>query len=786
VHQLQTVAADALASGEWTDPAVRRLRDFLTDMSASHRSPLVGYACEEALSRINQEEWSPTISAIKRHGDRGEGRLAEADERIISPSYRRAADEDIPAIDRPLERGDKVRPIAKGAYGIFDHSNVLRFYGIDANHEPGQNRKHELAMQPVDSLTSDTQINPFSRGDLKNIPLLMEHLHRPVIRDRLENDLGLNLKGLTLRSQMYFLKYLSGQDQAGFTRLRAVLHKQPSARQAIAESFLATEQDEAMSEKILALGEVASPDDARKIFSLYGALAEQAQGKSKEVIDQLARLFPGESFSFQEVYESLMVRAKNILNQAYRDGSMGNLDTDVIRGELEKESSFQEMLHAQFSKIAELLTQPDIDLGKYAKAQELILRSLEISGQNNEGLYLRALNAMGKLRPAPEIYWKVDRRAEDYNRRLGVNLPGVLRDFADESTGKKTLLEFGPGSGVAKHDLSMQGAASKYNEFSMSDAVYYDLATPIEHLIDFKKLQQDAGAELTTEERSSLIEYIKTCILVQAGGARKEKVEYDQDSLGRITRDPNALKEIMKEAGTKMQQAEMTPTSRVVELPDGPHYRQKFNVNEQSGNWQKARALLMQDTGEYIRADVNETDVYDQLNAHPTGIMLGDFSEIKSLKSGQIDVALGVRSTVYVDREQYAGFMATVCDKLRNGGIYIDDNVRENFGQYYRLAELLDLQRELSDRRSQGAVDYDISIYLVIGEGVAEEDYKKVDAPISVVIAKGRADVSAITKNLNKGSRLVPLIEVGRDQKYLKSLDKDGRIADDVRHKLAA
>ncbi|MFA6097950.1 MAG: hypothetical protein WC808_00230 [Patescibacteria group bacterium] len=599
-----------------------------------------------------------------------------------------------------------------------------------------------------------------------------EYLHSRQMRKQIEKDFGIVVEYINLPVRNKFFQFIKEKNIKDIEPAKNFSKKYGEAGLV---TFLSLAQDPTIGNKLVELGNRLPEDDAYRLFDQYHRLITSASSKAEKIQTLLAQQYPEINLSREELSDCFMVRAKDLLNESFNKMEDGKLDIDQVLAELNQETAIQEVLRVQFMKIAELLSKDDVDLETYNHTQEMVIKSIGESGLVSEAAYLRALNAMGKLKPMPELYWKVDREPEEYNKRLGVNVPEVLKRVG-QGGNEKTLLEFGPGSGLAKHKLRLSGAADNFTEFAMSDALYYDLAEPIKHLIDFDKIQAKLGKELNAQDKQSLIEYIKRTIVIKVGQTAVDKIEYDQEFQSDIAHSPNALKEYIKKSGHKVSLADTVPTDQAVETPDGPIYAEKFEVAKQSPAWQEARRLFMGEVEKYLRDDFDEQDVYEILNAHPAGIMIGDFNDVTKLKNDQLDFALGVRSTVYVEREQYPEFIKNVIAKLKDGGIYIDDNVRENFGRYYRLAELKQVQEDLVELKRKGGIDFDVTISLVIGRGVAEEDYKKDDAPIAVVIAKGKADLSVVSENLLKSSKLVGLDEVVANGDYLKSLDQSGRV----------
>jgi hypothetical protein len=84
----------------------------------------------------------------------------------------------------------------------------------------------------------------------------------------------------------------------------------------------------------------------------------------------------------------------------------------------------------------------------------------------------------------------------------------------------------------------------------------------------------------------------------------------------------------------------------------------------------------------------------------PCGAILGDFRDIAPrLRPGQVQVAVGIRSTQALEGEEYIDFMSGMTRLLTEGeadeshGIYADDNARKNYGHHYPLEELRDVER---------------------------------------------------------------------------------------------
>jgi hypothetical protein len=182
-------------------------------------------------------------------------------------------------------------------------------------------------------------------------------------------------------------------------------------------------------------------------------------------------------------------------------------------------------------------------------------------------------------------------------------------------------------------------------------------------------------------------------------------------------------------------------------------YREKIE-KPNTPTFSKACELISRDISAYFKENV---DVYEHIPAYSSGTIISDFKNIKNLKENTVDVALGVRSTVYLENEDYQNFIVDMSRKLSKDGIYIDDNVRENFGRRYRVKELKEIEKNCSTE-----------IFVLMGPGVANEDESCGDVfPMALVMTNSSEKLQHIQENLRIGWKIVPLSEV-LEQKLLK------------------
>jgi len=132
----------------------------------------------------------------------------------------------------------------------------------------------EVSVMPYRRIADNSDLSPFAGGETEqNLGLLLQHLHQPELRALIEKDLGISLTDIPLRSQIHFLRFLAGEDRAGFDRLKGVLQKHPEMGTKILNSFLACAEDIGQGKFILEIAENYDPQTAAQIFDKYLEIA---------------------------------------------------------------------------------------------------------------------------------------------------------------------------------------------------------------------------------------------------------------------------------------------------------------------------------------------------------------------------------------------------------------------------------------------------------------------------------------------------------------------------------
>lgn len=382
-----------------------------------------------------------------------------------------------------------------------------------------------------------------------------------------------------------------------------------------------------------------------------------------------------------------------------------------------------------------LSTGENIDVRGYKDLQR-DLRAL-VADAELRGYFLRSLNEMGYLAPGPELLWKVNRSMKQCSSRLRFDIEKFLGLLGEDSQ-PKTIVELGVGSGAFKAErwgLRADGSV----DVGISDKLYYQIDEFLERAINWCALAS-AGADLTgpenKEKRAALCLFIYKVLVIEEGKTAELRPPYDQQVLSELTRDPNALVDILHRKGGLLGITESVPDE--VGENDGTRWQQAIYPGQDPkpsdpAMWEALNLLASVDAADqYLRIGKDKVDAYEILPVDPANVLFGDFSnDLQKLKKGHVDFAVGVRSTVYVQDKNYASVLCAMADTLSEDGFYIDDSVRHNFGAYYRIEELKQVQRILESRNPP------IYVRVIVGKGF-DNGEEKMNVPLSVIMTPSR------------------------------------------------
>lgn len=182
---------------------------------------------------------------------------------------------------------------------------------------------------------SNQLLNPFGVEE-NDLVLLLQQLHRPTLRAQIEDDLQIQLKEISIRSQIHFLRFLAGQDTTGFNRLRNVLGRNPDAVNEILETFLANSEDTRYAEAILKLGEQFDADVVRGVVTKYAEIVEASERMREYITSAFKNRENVSEEAVTDAIRHLLHKANELLA---RFASQPGHDTEKILAQLENAKS---------------------------------------------------------------------------------------------------------------------------------------------------------------------------------------------------------------------------------------------------------------------------------------------------------------------------------------------------------------------------------------------------------------------------------------------------------------
>ncbi|HCC83627.1 TPA: hypothetical protein DEP96_02140 [Candidatus Uhrbacteria bacterium] len=191
----------------------------------------------------------------------------------------------------------------------------------------------EASFKPLATLLAEANVKTNDQ-EIDTVRLL-EELHRPEMRARIEEDMGVDLTELTLREQVQLLTFLTHTSQANIDR---TFNATKTFGVPCARSFLSAEAGDEFRDHILTISEQVAPETAQKIFNSYANLADLAQTTATNLAKEF--FVPGQerTFDIDAIQAQLLTRAREILEAAAKHpedtanlfSKLANAETSII------------------------------------------------------------------------------------------------------------------------------------------------------------------------------------------------------------------------------------------------------------------------------------------------------------------------------------------------------------------------------------------------------------------------------------------------------------------------
>ncbi len=264
---------------------------------------------------------------------------------------------------------------------------------------------------PFEQFEENRRLMP--KGEKREIEasVLLQVMHRPGVREKLEERIGLSLNILSLREQIQFLSFLA---QADSKKQQQVFQLMKEFGVVAARSFLSCEYDPQMGEVILGLAEERQPSEVKRVLDQYSALVEQVAVSSETLHAQFYSGTEGKPISREVFEDSLLARAKQLLTRAAKEKEVAM--ERVLEGYTEDLSVFVSLFKSVFK-------------GTHVRVPFEAIRGLSI-----ESVSLRQLDPEKRRSLYEELRPLVE---ENWTRPDTAAGPGVLKRFQEVFTNEQ-------------------------------------------------------------------------------------------------------------------------------------------------------------------------------------------------------------------------------------------------------------------------------------------------------------------------------------------------------------
>lgn len=182
-------------------------------------------------------------------------------------------------------------------------------------HTQQEEKFTEAEFMDYETLMQKYNYELMKNEDSEEIFLLLQHLHKPDMRQKIEERLDIDLKQIPLAYQLHFLKFLSEKNEDEVREVKDFLNASTSEenKENRIKSFLSLEAGENMGKKILEIGEKLEPEVADAIFEKYTQITDQIEKDKEEIAEMFNEDKDVTDEEIRKINENLLERANKLI-----------------------------------------------------------------------------------------------------------------------------------------------------------------------------------------------------------------------------------------------------------------------------------------------------------------------------------------------------------------------------------------------------------------------------------------------------------------------------------------
>ncbi|MDF1498695.1 MAG: hypothetical protein P1P85_05100 [Patescibacteria group bacterium] len=171
-----------------------------------------------------------------------------------------------------------------------DAENIFQNFGSDLIKIDNELKERMICVnfEDYNEMSKNNDFSFLRHADSKEIGLLLQHMHRPKMKNYIENELGIKLEEIPFIYQIYLLEFLADKSKREVESVKEFLNQgqNSEAKNNRIRSFLSLEGGAGMGKKILDIGERLKPENADAIFAKYAEIVDLTE-KSRDELEEL-------------------------------------------------------------------------------------------------------------------------------------------------------------------------------------------------------------------------------------------------------------------------------------------------------------------------------------------------------------------------------------------------------------------------------------------------------------------------------------------------------------------